>query len=627
MAGVSLRSTVWITAISLMILWGRFEARAGIKTVSPGQSIQSALETLSPGDTLMVRAGTYREGLTLPRSGSPGKPIVLMAYPGEKPVVESSDQVLSISKSYWIIDGFVFDHLDASSDAIKIGSGASFVTIRNCEIRNGKRDGFDISGGASDITIENNRIHDFVWKPGSDAHGIVTNPGATRIHILNNTIFNCGGDAIQLYASDSHAVSEYAREINIIGNTLYTTLGSNSENALDFKGVDGGLIENNIIYGFENKAVVVQKGCSNLIFRGNIIYDSQRGMEFRGEGGKIQRNHRIYKNVIYNIREYYAVKFDGVENVDFVNNTVAFINTRALRVEGAGVKKGRFQNNLFYQTGKPSIKSTFDVSLGYNGWFGVSPGSVAGPGDISGSDPGFVNAGAYDFRLTASSPAIDAGTDVGLPFRGAAPDLGAHEYGDPATSARILELRARVQENTVELRWRVSGERNISGYSVESSRDGATYESVGFIRARNEGSGETAYRFQRQNLAPGTYYFRLRQVYLNGKVFLTEPIKVLVGLPDGFLLEQNTPNPFSLSQAGETRISFYASAPTNATLKIYNILGQVVYTLFSKRLSAGRHVFSWNGRDLTGMPVAPGLYFYELQTESRNLIKRMMIVQ
>jgi hypothetical protein len=32
------------------------------------------------------------------------------------------------------------------------------------------------------------------------------------------------------------------------------------------------------------------------------------------------------------------------------------------------------------------------------------------------------------FRLQASSPAIDAAGDIGLPFMGAAPDFGAFEY-------------------------------------------------------------------------------------------------------------------------------------------------------------------------------------------------------
>lgn len=43
------------------------------------------------------------------------------------------------------------------------------------------------------------------------------------------------------------------------------------------------------------------------------------------------------------------------------------------------------------------------------------------------NDPLFVNASDGDFRLQAISPLIDAGVDIGLPYSGAAPDIGAYE--------------------------------------------------------------------------------------------------------------------------------------------------------------------------------------------------------
>ena len=42
-------------------------------------------------------------------------------------------------------------------------------------------------------------------------------------------------------------------------------------------------------------------------------------------------------------------------------------------------------------------------------------------------DPLFVAPGSEDFRLSPGSPMIDAGLDIGLPFCGNAPDLGAIE--------------------------------------------------------------------------------------------------------------------------------------------------------------------------------------------------------
>ena len=57
----------------------------------------------------------------------------------------------------------------------------------------------------------------------------------------------------------------------------------------------------------------------------------------------------------------------------------------------------------------------------------VESSGALGPRAADGSMP------AVDFlKLAAGSQMIDKGTDVGLPFVGAAPDLGAYEYGAAA---------------------------------------------------------------------------------------------------------------------------------------------------------------------------------------------------
>lgn len=53
-------------------------------------------------------------------------------------------------------------------------------------------------------------------------------------------------------------------------------------------------------------------------------------------------------------------------------------------------------------------------------------------------NPMFVNASANNYQLKNTSPAIDAGINVGLPFSGKAPDLGAYEYSaKPANPPKI----------------------------------------------------------------------------------------------------------------------------------------------------------------------------------------------
>jgi hypothetical protein len=516
-----------LCGLALMMLASTNYLNASSVIAKPGDNLSAKLAALQPGDTLLLRGGNYNERLSLPRSGNAAKFITIRAYSGEKPVIAASGTMLNLNKDYWLIEGLIFDHQKDSSDAVLVSGSHNIV--RRCEFRNGARDCFDGSASSRNNMIENCTIHDFVWKPGSDAHGIVLNPGARGWIIRNNIIYNCGGDCIQLYADDKTSIASYSKNITISGNIFYTTLGAASENALDFKGVDSCLVEANEMYGFANKAWVTQKGCRNITGRYNQIHDSQRGMEFRGEGGKTQFNIRLYKNILYKIETYYAIKFDGVTNVEIVNNTIANVTATCLRVEGQGLQSGYFRNNLIYQTEAPSLSGPFNCQADHNGWFKTAAKNLSGVGDRTGDDPLFTNAAAFDFTLRANSPAIDAGVDAGLKFNGAAPDMGAQEFGEPPLS-------------------------------VDGESQGAM-------------------------------------------------------APNYFELQQNYPNPFSLSGAQNspaTRIEFGVGANTAVRLEILNILGQNVRALFEGEVSAGRHAVIWDGRDNSGVVVASGVYVYRL---------------
>ncbi len=62
------------------------------------------------------------------------------------------------------------------------------------------------------------------------------------------------------------------------------------------------------------------------------------------------------------------------------------------------------------------------------------------------ADPLFVGAALGKYELSSTSPLIDAGMNVGLPFVGAAPDIGAYEFGANPTPEMAAELLAEAFE-------------------------------------------------------------------------------------------------------------------------------------------------------------------------------------
>lgn len=89
---------------------------------------------------------------------------------------------------------------------------------------------------------------------------------------------------------------------------------------------------------------------------------------------------------------------------------------------------------------------------------------------------------------------------------------------------------------------------------------------------------------------------------LSGQEWIRE-MSISVAPPEKPRLFQNYPNPFNPA----TTISYLLPSPAYVTLKVYNVLGQEVTTLFEGDEDPGYHQHPW-----AGDPVASGVYLYQL---------------
>lgn len=84
-------------------------------------------------------------------------------------------------------------------------------------------------------------------------------------------------------------------------------------------------------------------------------------------------------------------------------------------------------------------------------------------------------------------------------------------------------------------------------------------------------------------------------------------------LPHVFYLGQNFPNPFNPS----TKINWQVPVSSWQTLKVYDILGNEIATLFDEYEPAGSYEVEWNASNYPS-----GVYFYQLQTENFRETKK-----
>ncbi|MBN1466419.1 DUF4397 domain-containing protein, partial [candidate division KSB1 bacterium] len=94
-------------------------------------------------------------------------------------------------------------------------------------------------------------------------------------------------------------------------------------------------------------------------------------------------------------------------------------------------------------------------------------------------------------------------------------------------------------------------------------------------------------------------------------------------LPTEFSLQQNYPNPFNPT----TTISFALPERSAVKIVVYDVRGHQVATLLNGVREAGVHSVSWNGADSNGLSVASGAYFYALETDNYNQIRKMTMLR
>jgi len=89
-------------------------------------------------------------------------------------------------------------------------------------------------------------------------------------------------------------------------------------------------------------------------------------------------------------------------------------------------------------------------------------------------------------------------------------------------------------------------------------------------------------------------------------------------VPGAFALSQNYPNPFN----PVTQISFSLPEGSEARLSVYNISGQKVAELVSRKLEAGSYRVNWDGRSF-----ASGVYFYRIEAGNHQMTKKMVLLK
>lgn len=195
--------------------------------------------------------------------------------------------------------------------------------------------------------------------------------------------------------------------------------------------------------------------------------------------------------------------------------------------------------------------------------------------------------------------------------------IGSYTIPKPLP-VELAAFSAAAIDNRVRLEWVTATETNNFGFEVERSLNGVSFAKIGFVKGNGTSTSPRHYSFVDANLAPGAYYYRLKQIDLDGTTTYSEIRHAAIAVPNTYVLEQNYPNPFN----PQATIRYQLAQAGDVSLVIYNPLGQAVLTLVNGRQEAGAHTITVDASSLPS-----GIYFYKLSVNGFASLKKMVVAK
>jgi hypothetical protein len=403
---------------------------------SPWFTLSKVWPLLEPGDTVYMRGGIYKYSSTQyleDKSGTVGNLIKIFAYPGETPIISPSTSFTDTIGLYIADSDYIhFKGLEITG----------FEQVTSSDWYNGV-----VAGGINNCIFELLNVHHngFGFSVGNFGSG--TSSGNlflnSDFHHNSDPISDMGPNGLPWGGSDGLTIRVMDDPTTV--NTIRgCRMWWNSDDGIDLFGNEGMIIIENT-WAFWNgfQPGNFEDAGDGMGFK--LGYTSVTGqplkrkltnsLAFQNKGWGIDGNEAIcnmnvYSNTVYqNCYQSYTNWCGGI-NLFVSYGTVPYY----------------IKNNLAYRNGDGNVAYSDDglnagihTNIDHNSW--ELPVTITDADFVSLSSLGVDGSRQADgslpninfLRLASSSDLINKGVNVGLPYSGTAPDLGAFEYGGTTT--------------------------------------------------------------------------------------------------------------------------------------------------------------------------------------------------
>lgn len=443
------------------------DSNAGTSS-APWRHINYAASKAQAGDTVQVAAGTYNELVTIPNSGNStsgyisfiGAPGAIVDGTGLTPTGQQGLFSLEGAHSYIIIQGFEIRNFSASGKVVPVGidfegTGSNIEFLNNhihniviggstCNGANGL--GVAVYGTGSTATTQISNLTFYGNELDHNVTGCSENvsfDGNVQYWVMgNNYVHNANNiclDNIGFEGVSSNASYDQARDGWVFQNKLDGCTSTSNPVYKNKVGADGYYCD----------------GCTRVIVERNIISNSDLSEMASEHAGHVSSYVIFRNNIIYNSLYIglsiggYSSHVGGSDHIVIVNNSLWDDGTFGSSGQGEfqiqyNATNNTVENNIFddytlstkylvydYTSSQPS-PAVLDYNVEYDSagasgalydWQGKSITGFSAYKTASGqeahsqfADPLYANITTqpYNFDLAAGSPAVNAGTNLGV---------------------------------------------------------------------------------------------------------------------------------------------------------------------------------------------------------------------
>jgi hypothetical protein len=146
---------------------------------------------------------------------------------------------------------------------------------------------------------------------------------------------------------------------------------------------------------------------------------------------------------------------------------------------------------------------------------------------------------------------------------------GSFEMPGSALPVELIRFAGKaISASDVQLYWATATETDNLGFAIERSEDARNWREVGFVNGHQTTDIQIEYDFMDRDLLPATYFYRLRQIDLDGTESLSTPISITLRSDRKVVKLYPVPVQHELVVDGDLE--------SNGTLEVFSTTGALV---------------------------------------------------